>query len=132
MSFERLLGRRPARTATGEDMVRMGEALAGAVTDDFECVMIDPFREQTYHGAEGFSEAWRDWLQPYSSFVVHTDEMIEREDMWIYLVRQRAVTRHDGVEIENPSASIWRFRDGRLARVEFYLERAAGVAAAGL
>ena len=130
--FREVLGSEPVRTATGEDMIGMGEVLVGAVTDDFECVMITPFRSDAYRGAEGFSAAWRDWLQPYSSFTAQIEDIVERDDLVVFLARQRAVTRHDGVEIENPSASLWRFRDGKLARVEFYLDRAHGLRAAGL
>jgi hypothetical protein len=35
------------------------------------------------------------------------------------------VTRHDAVEIEQPSAAVWKFRGDELYRVEFHLDRRA-------
>ena len=71
----------PSAPRPVEDMIGMGEVLAGAVTDDFECVMITPFRSDAYRGAEGFSAAWRDWLQPYASFTAQIEDIVERDDL---------------------------------------------------
>jgi ketosteroid isomerase-like protein len=110
---------------SGEDMMRMAEVLIGNITDDFECVMVSPFDEVRYDGLPGFAEAWRDWLEPYSSFHIDIEEMEESEDAVLMLVRQRAVTQRDDVEIEDSSAALWRFRDDKLAQAEFYLDRDA-------
>jgi ketosteroid isomerase-like protein len=114
---------------TGEDMMRMGEVLIDDVTDDFQCVMVAPFDEFRYQGLGGFAEAWRDWVEPYSTFHIDIEEMEESDDAVLMLVRQRAVTRRDDVEIEDDSAALWRFRDRKLARAEFYLDRDAARAA---
>jgi ketosteroid isomerase-like protein len=108
---------------TGEDMMRMGEVLADNVTDDFECVMVGPFEEYRYEGLIGFADAWRDWVEPYSSFFIDIEEMEESDDAVLMLVRQRATTRRDDVELEDTSAALWRFRDGMLSTAEFYLDR---------
>ncbi len=47
------------------------------------------------------------------------------------LVNQVGTTRH-GVEVEQPSAAVWKFRDGLLARVEFHLDRERARESAGL
>jgi ketosteroid isomerase-like protein len=107
----------------GEDIMRIGEVLVGNATDDFECVMVAPFDTYNYAGMMGFAEAWRDWVEPYSSFHIHIEAMEERADSVLMLVVQQAVTRHDDVAIEDASAAVWRFRDGKIARAEFYLDR---------
>jgi ketosteroid isomerase-like protein len=45
-------------------------------------------------------------------------------------VRQIGTTRHGGVEIAQPSAAVWKFRDGRLVRLEFHLDREEAMASA--
>jgi ketosteroid isomerase-like protein len=35
----------------------------------------------------------------------------------------KGLTRRDPVEIADSSAAVWRFRDGKLARAEFYIDR---------
>jgi hypothetical protein len=121
--FDEAVGGDVVTAFSGEDMMRMGEVLVGNVTDDFACVMVAPFDEYRYQGLMGFAEAWRDWIEPYSSFYIEIEEMEERDDAVLMLVRQRAVTRRDGVELDESSAALWRFRDGELWAAEFYLDR---------
>jgi ketosteroid isomerase-like protein len=116
---------------SGEEMLRTAERLEGLVTDDFECVMVTAFDAEHHRGLDGFARAWRDWIEPYSSYTAETEAVEEREDATLFLVRQRGVTRRDGVEIETSSGSIWRFREGKVARTEFYLDREAALAAFG-
>jgi ketosteroid isomerase-like protein len=123
--FYDAIGRNVVDALGGEEARRAGDVLDGSVTDDFECVMVAPFGSFRYHGLAGFAEAWRDWVEPYSSFSIQIDDLEEREDRVLMLVRQLAVTRRDQVEIENASAAVWRFREGKLARAEFYLVRDA-------
>ena len=44
-------------------------------------------------------------------------------DNVLTLARQIGTTRHGGVELEQPSAAVWKFRDGKIVRVEFHLDR---------
>jgi ketosteroid isomerase-like protein len=99
------------------------EALAGALDPDVEAVPAWRGTETTYSGTEGFREMWLDWLQPWATYHVQVDEMIEAGDSVAVLVRDRA-RRHDmDVEVELISGSVWTFRDGRITRVEFYANR---------
>jgi ketosteroid isomerase-like protein len=127
-SFQEMAG----AELSGDKMIELGGMLSGAVTDDFECVMVSPYETVAYAGADGFAEAWRDWVAPYSSFSIEIDELREAGDALLMLVSQRGVTRRDGVAIEDRSGSVWRFRGEHLCRVEFYLDRDSALAAAGL
>jgi ketosteroid isomerase-like protein len=99
------------------------EALAGAFHPDVESVPAWRGTGATYSGIEGFREMWLDWLQPWATYHVRVDEMIEAGDSVVVLVRDRA-RRHDmDVEVELISGSVWTFRDGRIARVEFHANR---------
>ena len=77
----------------------------------------------TYTGVEGFREMWLDWLEPWVSYSVQVDEMLEMEDSVVVLVRDRARRAGTGVDVDLISGSVWTFRDGRIARVEFYANR---------
>jgi ketosteroid isomerase-like protein len=87
---------------------------------------------QEYRGVEGFREALSDWISPYESFRLEIDEAIPLEDRIVFLARQVATTKHDEVEIETPSASVWWTKDGKLSQAVFYLDQRAGLQAAGL
>jgi ketosteroid isomerase-like protein len=117
---------------SGEGMVGLGSVLAGSVSDDFDCAMVGPYGTETYEGLLGLADAWRDWITPYSSFAIEIDQMYDLGDALLILVHQRGITRRDQVSIEDASGSVWRFRDGLLCRVEFYLDRESARAAVGL
>jgi len=119
---------------SAERMVGMADVLAGKVTEDFQCAMVGPpeVGAERYPGLAGFARAWRDWVSPYTSFSVRLEGLIETGDAVMMPVIQRGVTRHGGVEIETNSGAVWRFRDGLLCRVEFYLDRDAAFEAVGL
>jgi len=77
----------------------------------------------SYSGIEGFREMWIDWLEPWVTYRVQVDEMFEVGDRVVVLVRDRARRPGMDVEVELISGSVWTFRDGKVARVEFYANR---------
>jgi ketosteroid isomerase-like protein len=100
---------------------------------DFVTVMLsESGMPQEYRGLEGFREALSDWISPYERFRLVIDEAIPLPDKIVFLARQVATTKHDGVEIETPSASVWWFEDGAIRQAGFYLDQRAGLQAAGL
>jgi hypothetical protein len=120
-------------TLEGEEMVEtVTELLRHTAHPDYVTVMISEAIRQDYAGPEGFEEAWADWLSPYESFRIEFDEVIPLEDRLVFTVRQIATTRHSSVEVETPSASVWWLEDGQIRQAAFYLDRQAGLKAAGI
>ena len=130
--FYEFMGGDLVETISGEQMVGLGELLAGQVTEDFECRMVGPVAAERYAGLAGFARAWRDWVSPYTSFFIDLEQVRDAGDAVLVAVRQRGVTRHGGVAIENSAGSVWRFNGGLLQRVEFFLDRDAAFEAVGL
>jgi ketosteroid isomerase-like protein len=117
----------------GEAMIEaVAELLGHNAHPDYVTVMASEATTFEYAGPEGFREAWNDWLTPYESFRVEVDEVIRVEDRIVFTVRQIATTRHSSVEVETPSAAVWWIEDGRVRQAAFYLDRSAGLKAAGL
>jgi ketosteroid isomerase-like protein len=118
-----------------EAQARLRAMLAELTDRDFEVVMIGPdYLPQRLEtsGPDGFREAWLDWTSPFESFSVEVEEVLDAGDKVVSLVRQRGRTRTGGVEIQSEAAAVWTVRDGRLARVEFHLDRAQAMRSAGL
>jgi ketosteroid isomerase-like protein len=109
---------------------RMAAAIESIATDDFTCGMVAFDVTQEFTGTEGVKAAWRDWLEAYSELRFRIGEFREVGENVLMLVDQVGITRHDAVEVEQPSAAVWMFRDGRLRRVEFHLDRSAAERAA--
>jgi hypothetical protein len=105
---------------------RMVNAIETLATDDFSCGMIAFDVAQEFQGTEALKDAWTDWLEAYSDLQFRIHEFRDVGDNVLMLVDQVAVTRHGGVEVEQPSAAVWKFTDdGRLWRVEFHLDQRA-------
>jgi ketosteroid isomerase-like protein len=103
---------------------RMVAGVEPAVTDDFVVVMSGAEGFETEReGVAGLREAWRDWLDTFDRVTFEFEAIEDHGDNVLVLVRQLGVTRHGGVEIEQPSASVWKLRDGRVYRLEFHLDR---------
>ena len=103
-------------------------------TADFECVFVraDVGRD-TYAGLDGLRAAWLDWLAPWESYHPGVEDIIDAgNDQVVVLTRDHARPKGTTGEIYFLGAPVWTIRDGRVARIEFYWNRAEGLAAAGM
>jgi ketosteroid isomerase-like protein len=123
-----------------EDEEQSEAALATLAEDaapDFECVLVAPQYtgsggRLTFSGVEGFREAWLEWLAPFETYSLEIEDLIDAGDRVVTLARQSATTRVGGVRMEEDTAAVWTVRDGKLASVEFHLDRDRAMKAAGL
>ena len=128
---ERLIAALAPVFASGEAAVdpktidRLAAGLAGHATDDFAVEMHGP--DEVFvsrrEGIEGLRQSWADWLDTFSEVRLEIEGVEEHGENVITYARQVGVTRVGGVEIEQPSASVWKFRDGLVHTVEFHLDR---------
>jgi hypothetical protein len=118
----------------GEGMLYlMTELLAGAAHPEFLTVMVDQTgRAAEYSGVAGFREGLSDFMSPYESYRLRIDEVIETNDALVFLVRQIGVTKHGGVEVESPGATVWSLEEGSIRQAAFYIDQRAALKAAGI
>lgn len=92
---------------------------------EFACSLhgIPPNPTLTFPGVAGIEKAIRDWSATFTSLVGTLDDAIEFESALVLLVTQTGITRHGGVEVTQPSAMVFKLRDGRLIRLELHLDR---------
>jgi ketosteroid isomerase-like protein len=123
----------PGSALEGNEMIEtVTEVLRHNAHPDYVTLMVSEALSQDYAGPEGFKEAWEDWISPYASFRVKLDEVIRLEDKLVFVVRQIVTTRQSAVEVETPSAAVWWIEDGQIRQAAFYLDRQAGLKAAGV
>jgi ketosteroid isomerase-like protein len=103
---------------------------------DFETELISSQAggsiEPAAAGPEGLAEAWRDWLEPWETYWIETERLIDAGDEVIQLVRVRAQTTRDSVAVEHRPAAVWTVRKDKVVRVRFYLDRAEAFEATGV
>ena len=107
-------------------------SLAEIIHPDFEAVAAWAGEGRTYKGIERFRQFWLDWLEPWATYHVHVDEIIEAGDRVLVLIRDRGRRPDMEAEVELISGSAWTVRDGKIARVEFYSNREELLERAGL
>lgn len=107
------------------------EAIGPLLTDDFENVVVLPAQARTYAGVEGLRQNWLDWLEPWATYRVTIDELIDLGDRVLALTRNYGRRKDMEAEVEMIAAAILTFRGGKVARWEDYAERAAALEAVG-
>src|SRR5260370_6033136 len=109
-------------------------ASAPLFTSDFECVFVrDDVGRAAYSGLDGLRAAWLDWLPPWESYHAGVEDVIDaHEGRVLVLTRDHARPKGTDAEVYFSGAPVWTVRNGKVARIEFYWNRAEGLAAAGL
>ena len=127
MSQERVELVRAVLPADGTELAEVflepGFSSGGLFADNAIVRFTAPSAETEAQGAEGFRDRWADWLEPWESYRIYYDDVVERDDRVIMLVRLRGVTKRDGVEMEHEAAGVFRFEGDQVVEMEFNLDR---------
>jgi ketosteroid isomerase-like protein len=111
---------------------RMRESVSPFFTDDFQSVMVWPAVNRTYAGLEGLRKNWLDWLEPWATYRITIDELIDAGERVVVLSRNYGRRKDMETEVELIAAATLTFKEGKIARWEDYADRAAALEAAGL
>ena len=103
--------------------VKGGVSSGGLVADDAMVSFVARSAETTSSGPDAFREGWADWLEPWKSYRIFYDDVVDQGDRIVALVRLRGVTKHDGVEVEHEAAGVFRFEGDKVVEMEFSLDR---------
>lgn len=85
-----------------------------------------------YHGIDGLSAAWRDFLAAWEGFHIQTERVVAGDaGVYVLLIKLQARGKGSGVAIDAEVANVVTMRDGRIARLEMHWDRDAALTAAG-
>ena len=95
------------------------EPWLAAITDDFEWRWPPGMLEGTsaFRGREGVREGNRIWSEAWEQLAMEPQEVLERGDDVLAVVRYRARGRTSGLEIDETVAHLWRFRGEKIAEM---------------
>ncbi len=89
--------------------------------------------EPVYRGHEGVRRFWRTWAEAWEVFSFEYVEFIDAGDTVVSVLNQRMRGRMSGIEQEwNSYAQNWTISQGKVVRVQFFMDRSQALAAAGL
>lgn len=117
----------------GGDEAEAEAALQAAkvFTDDFVCV-VHGLSEDPRPGFRGLRDAWLDWMEPWETYRTEIEKTVDGGDRVLVLVRDFGRRPGMATEVEMIGSAVWTVRDGKIARAEFFTDRAAAYEAAGL
>ena len=100
-------------------------------------IVIDATRRvlnpATYVGIDGARQWFAEMDEVWERFGLEMDEFIDAGDRVVVLGRLTGKGKASGVEVEQPIATVWTVRDGRIIRGEIgYTSRREALEAAGL
>jgi ketosteroid isomerase-like protein len=83
--------------------------------------MGEPMRAS---GRDAVAATLGDWLSAWERpLVIELDELVQRGDRILALMRWRGRGKESGVQMEAPGAHLWTFRDGLIVRFDVYRDR---------
>jgi ketosteroid isomerase-like protein len=86
-----------------------------------------------FKGLEGLAEGWRIWMEPWDSFRVKGQEMIDAGEGRVLFLAQSTVRAQDsGIEITQQTAALHRVQNGKVTSIDYYLDHAQARRDAGL
>jgi ketosteroid isomerase-like protein len=72
----------------------------------------------THRGRDSFERFLRGWLESFDSFRVEPEQVVERGDELVAVVRQTGTGRSSGLNVEARLAHVWTVADGQAVRWE--------------
>jgi ketosteroid isomerase-like protein len=99
--------------------------------DDVVFVVSGPDAAE-YHGIDGLTAAWRDFLSAWDDFRIEGERIVPGDDgVYVLLQRLEGRGKGSGLYINAEVAGLVHMQNGRIARIEMFWDRDAALRAAG-
>jgi len=85
-----------------------------------------------YRGIAGVRRWLEDWSAAWSDFTMEPEEFIDAGEHVVAVLRMKATGRGSSVSVERQDAIVYAVADGKIARLDYFNNRAQAFAAAGL
>jgi ketosteroid isomerase-like protein len=110
-----------------------GEPIWDRVDADTEVFDHDiPDARNPYRGVQGITDWLSDFSEAWDNYAMELERVIDAGDRIVSLFRIHAVGAGSGVPVERGDAMVWTFRDGMLARLDYFNDQGQALEAIGL
>jgi ketosteroid isomerase-like protein len=109
-----------------------GELPWELVHEEVEVHDHDTPDQGAYRGHAGVERWLRDWSDAWAEWNIEPQEFIDTDDIVVVVVRMHAKGLGSGVELDRQDALVYRFRDDKIASVDYYNSKEQAFGAAGL
>lgn len=87
---------------------------------------------KTWHGHEGARAALEAWADVWETQTTEVTEIVETDDRVLMCARNHVRGKGSELEMTHDSFTVYRLRDGKITRIEFFIEKEPALRAAGL
>jgi ketosteroid isomerase-like protein len=116
-----------------ERFTKTGQPIWERIDADTEVFDHDiPDARNPYRGVDGVTDWLSDFAEAWDSYGMEVERLIDAGDRVVSLFRIRAVGAGSGVSVDRGDGMVWTFRDGKLARLDYFNDQAEALEAAGL
>jgi hypothetical protein len=89
--------------------------------------------QPTVRGFDAFIGTWREWIGAWETWVVTPTDFVDVDEERVLIpMKVRARSKTHGVEISIEGANLLTIREGKVARLELFLDQSDALEAAGL
>jgi ketosteroid isomerase-like protein len=115
-----------------ERYLATGEVPWEMVDERIEVHDHDTPDQGAYRGHTGVERWLQDWGDAWAEWSFEPEEFIDAGDAVIVVIRMQAKGMGSGVELDRWDAILYRFRDDRIARLDYYNSKEQALEAAGV
>jgi ketosteroid isomerase-like protein len=109
------------------------EAQLSILADDVELVEWPEGPDQrTYRGHDGALRAYESWAEAWEWLRNDVDEIVEAGDRVLACGKTHGKGKGSAVEVAIDAFNVYTLRDGKIARIEFFITKQPALEAAGL
>jgi ketosteroid isomerase-like protein len=91
-----------------------------------------PDQKGVYRGHAGVRRWLDDWGAAWAEWRIEPEEFIDADDYVVVVVRMHTKGLGSGVQLERQDALVYRFRNNKILRTDYYNSREQALQAAGL
>ncbi len=95
-------------------------------------VVMNPTNEGPFHGLDAMRADFELWASAFEELEVSAEEFIDAGDRVLVTAYHRGRGRTSRVEVDGRFYEVYTLRDGKVVRVDEYVERAEALEAVGL
>jgi ketosteroid isomerase-like protein len=78
------------------------------------------------------SSRLREWLSPWEDWRCEAEDYLQHGDYVVALTRYRGRGKGSGATVDTRGAHVWKFRDGKVIRLEVFADRERAIESIGV
>ena len=111
--------------------IATGHPTWDSLDEEIEAYDHDVVDAGKYKGHAGFAKWLENWDVAWADYTITPEEFVDVGEHVVSVFQMKATGRGSGVQVERRDAIVWRMRDGKVARLDYYNDPGRALKAVG-